>query len=330
MPYQVTPLDGIRQRLGAGARVTGSEGVDRIALREVTTGRYLTATGTTDADPVRRHGDRHADAGGAVRRRSTGARAWSPCATWPTASTSATTGARSSPGTTSPTAGSCSSSSRWRSRPTATYLIRYVGYETRESWFGPNRYVTVGADGTLALGAATADDAARFAQEVVSERRSPRRSPRSTGADAAVVVVGSMPFINGRETDDRTTTRARARARRRWSRRCARANPNTVVVLENSYPTTITWEQRHVPAILWTTHAGAGDRHTRSPTCSSATTTRAGGSPRPGTAPTPTLPDILDYDIVKTGMTYLYHRGTPLYPFGHGLSYTWFRTRTCA
>jgi beta-glucosidase len=37
------------------------------------------------------------------------------------------------------------------------------------------------------------------------------------------------------------------------------------------------------------------------------------------------LPSILDYDIAKTGMTYQYYRGKPLYPFGYGLSYTSFR-----
>lgn len=36
------------------------------------------------------------------------------------------------------------------------------------------------------------------------------------------------------------------------------------------------------------------------------------------------LPDLLDYDIIATDATYLYYRGMPLYPFGHGLSYTTF------
>ena len=36
------------------------------------------------------------------------------------------------------------------------------------------------------------------------------------------------------------------------------------------------------------------------------------------------LPDFLDYDIIKGGRTYMYFDGKPLYPFGHGLSYTSF------
>ena len=37
-------------------------------------------------------------------------------------------------------------------------------------------------------------------------------------------------------------------------------------------------------------------------------------------ASTDDLPDYLDYDMY--GRTYRYFQGTPLYPFGHGLSYT--------
>ena len=36
------------------------------------------------------------------------------------------------------------------------------------------------------------------------------------------------------------------------------------------------------------------------------------------------LPDFHDYNI-RHGRTYMYFRGIPLYPFGHGLSYTTFQ-----
>jgi beta-glucosidase len=97
-----------------------------------------------------------------------------------------------------------------------------------------------------------------------------------------------------------------------------------VVVVENSYPTTLNWEQDNVPAILWTTHAGAETGHAVADTLF--------GDSDPGGRLTQTwyrsdseLPDILDYDIIKSGRTYLYYKGDPLYPFGYGLSYTSFR-----
>ena len=36
------------------------------------------------------------------------------------------------------------------------------------------------------------------------------------------------------------------------------------------------------------------------------------------------LPNMLDYDI-RHGRTYMYFKGKPLFPFGHGLSYTSFK-----
>lgn len=41
LPYQVTPLEGIRNRVASGTTVTSSDGLDRIALRDVSTGKYL-------------------------------------------------------------------------------------------------------------------------------------------------------------------------------------------------------------------------------------------------------------------------------------------------
>jgi beta-glucosidase len=143
------------------------------------------------------------------------------------------------------------------------------------------------------------------------------------GADAAVVVVGSMPFINGREDHDRTTM-ALAEGQSALIRAVHAANPNTVVVVENSYPTTLTWEQDNIPAILWTTHAGQETGH--------AIADVLFGDVNPAGRLTQTwyrsdadLPDILEYDIIKARRTYQYFDGDPLYPFGHGLSYSTFR-----
>jgi len=97
-----------------------------------------------------------------------------------------------------------------------------------------------------------------------------------------------------------------------------------VLVVENSYPDTLTWEQANVPAILWTTHAGQETGR--------AIADVLFGDVNPAGRLTQTwyrsdadLPSILDYDIIASDRTYQYFRGRPLYAFGHGLSYTRFR-----
>jgi beta-glucosidase len=319
MPYQVTPLDGIRQR-SPGATVTSSEGIDRIALREVTTGRYLTATGTTDADPVRATATDNADPAAQFDVADWG----ESTVTLRSVANGKYVGYNWTPFITrddQPNSWFTQQQFSLEEQAGGEYLIRYIGYETREPWFGANRYITIAADGTMALGAATAENAARFAREEIKDGVA-EAVAAVTGADAAVVVVGSMPLINGRETDDRHTL-ALAPGQEELVKAVRRANPKTVVVLENSYPTSITWAQDNVPAILWTTHAGQ-ETGTALASALFGDHNPSGRLTQTWYASDSALPDILDYDIAKTGMTYLYYRGRPLYPFGHGLSYTRF------
>jgi beta-glucosidase len=141
-------------------------------------------------------------------------------------------------------------------------------------------------------------------------------------ADVAVVVVGNDPLINGRETEDRTTLELPP-ATRRLIRAVREANPRTVLVIMSSYPYALGWAADQVPAIVWTCHAGQETGN--------AVADILLGRHQPTGRLTQTwhtcdedLPDILEYDIIKAGRTYLYFAGEPLYPFGHGLSYTTF------
>ena len=319
-PYAITPREGIAERLGDGATVTGGEAVDRIALKHVETGRYVTSTGTTDADAV------------AATATDAGASAQFDVFDWGqgvvtlrNVATEKVLGYNWGPFITrddQPTGWFVQQQFKLEEQADGTFVIHYVGYETREGWFGANTYVTVGDDGKLGLGAAAPAEAARFARTTIrSGVESAVAAARE--ADTAIVVVGSMPFINGRENNDRTTM-ALAEGQARLVREVTRANPNTVMVLQTSYPDTITWEQEHVPAILWTTHAGQetgsaladilfGDRNP------------SGRLPQTWYRSDADLPSILEYDIIAADRTYLYFKGRPLYPFGHGLSYTSFR-----
>lgn len=309
MPYQVTPLDGIKERV---ADVTTSEGLERIALKHVESGKYVTATGTgpddnaalTDTVPT-------------------------PASLWDVTDWVSGVSTLRNAGNGKLLGGD------WRSLDTddddpngwyvsqqfalekqgdGGYLIRYAGFETVEDWFAlPDPYVSVTADGTLAL--APKAEAARFAKEVVSDGIA-AAAEQARKAEVAVVVVGSHPWVHGREFHDRDDLRL-GDGQRRLIEAVRKANPKTVVVLETSYPVIV-----DAPALLWTTHAGAETGH--------AVADVLFGDVNPAGRLTQTwyasdkLPSILDYDLAKTGMTYLYQKDRPLFAFGHGLSYTTF------
>ncbi len=323
LPYQVTPLDGIKERLGAGTTVNASEGVDRIALKDVQTGKYVTAgsgangavigEGATTADATAQF-DAFDWGQGVLALRS--------------AANGKYVGYNFSNfvnDQVQPGGWFVQQQFKLEQQADGNYLIRYAGYDASESWWidpnsRPGPYIGVAGDGTLRL--STKENAAVFAKETISSGVDSAVAA-AKGADAAVVVVGSMPFINGREAHDRTTM-ALAEGQENLVKAVRAANPNTIMVLENSYPTTINWEQQNVPAILWTTHAGPETGH--------AVADVLFGDVNPGGHLTQTwyrsdgdLPSILDYDIIKSDRTYLYYKGTPLYPFGYGLSYTTFK-----
>lgn len=100
------------------------------------------------------------------------------------------------------------------------------------------------------------------------------------------------------------------------------ANPKTVLVLVNAGPLAITWAHDHVPAILEAWYPGEAG--------GTAIAQVLFGDYNPGGHLPYTIyanlngvPPTNEYDVSK-GYTYLYFKGSPLYPFGHGLSYTTF------
>ncbi|GAA4935170.1 glycoside hydrolase family 3 C-terminal domain-containing protein [Streptomyces coeruleoprunus] len=139
-------------------------------------------------------------------------------------------------------------------------------------------------------------------------------------ADVVVVVAGNDPHINGRETEDRTTLALPAH-QERLLRAARTANPNTVLALVSSYPYTV--DHAEVPALLWTAHGGqaAGSALAR---ILAGDVSPAGRLPQTWYADDSDLPGLLDYDVIGGRQTYLYFEGTPLFPFGHGLSYASF------
>ncbi len=112
-----------------------------------------------------------------------------------------------------------------------------------------------------------------------------------------------------------------------------RANPRTVVVLQNGSSLAIPWLQEHIPAIVEAWYDGEEAGNAIADVLFGAANP-AGRLPLTFYRSTGQLPPMSDYDLRK-GRTYLYPRFRsgagkveevqPLYPFGHGLSYTRFR-----
>ncbi|GHJ36472.1 glycoside hydrolase family 3 protein [Streptomyces sp. TS71-3] len=318
LPYRVTPKDGIAARIGAAGSVTGSEAVDRIALKDTATGKYVTAGTGASGAPLREAGTAASDdaqfdvfdwgAGVVTLRAAANGRYVGY------------NGSGFPNDQEQPNGWYVQQQFKLEQQDDGGYLLRYAGYETSESWWTQGTYLGPTADGTLGL--VTEDKAAHFAKDVVSSGTE-QAVAAVKGKDAAVVVVGSMPAINGREAHDRPDM-ALAPAQEALVRAVRAANPHTVVVVENSYPTTLGDLAKDVPALLWTTHAGQETGNALADVLFGAVDP-AGRLTQTWYRSESDLPDILDYDIIKQDRTYQYFRGEPLYPFGYGLSYTSFR-----
>jgi len=149
-------------------------------------------------------------------------------------------------------------------------------------------------------------------------------------ADVAIVVVGNHPTCNagwakcplpsdGKEAIDRQSITLE---QEELVKQVYAANPHTLVVLIASFPFAIQWTQEHVPAILHMAHNSQEEGN--------ALADAIFGDYNPGgrlvttwPASLDQLPPMMDYNILD-GRTYMYFKGSPLYPFGYGLSYTTF------
>ncbi|MBR4318814.1 MAG: glycoside hydrolase family 3 C-terminal domain-containing protein [Oscillospiraceae bacterium] len=94
-----------------------------------------------------------------------------------------------------------------------------------------------------------------------------------------------------------------------------------IFVLISSYPYAI--PEGWADAVLWSSHAGSELGHAVADVLFGAYNP-AGRCPLTWYACDEDLPDLKNYDIMKTKSTYRYFDGEALYPFGYGLSYSKF------
>ncbi|HEY0333085.1 MAG TPA: glycoside hydrolase family 3 C-terminal domain-containing protein [Stenotrophomonas sp.] len=148
-------------------------------------------------------------------------------------------------------------------------------------------------------------------------------------ADAIVFVGGLTGDVEGEEMDvsypgfsggDRTDLRLPKPQRELMEALQATGKP-MVAVLTGGSSLAVDWAQQHVPAILLAWYPGqrGGDAVAD---VLFGKTSPSGRLPVTFYKADAQLPDFEDYAM--KGRTYRYYTGTPLYPFGHGLSYTKF------
>jgi beta-glucosidase len=154
--------------------------------------------------------------------------------------------------------------------------------------------------------------------------RREREAARTSEAVIAVVGLGRHVEAEGR---DRTSLELPP-DQEAFVRELTKANPRTVVVLVNGGPLSVPWIAEHVPAVV---EAWYGGEQAGAALADVLLGDASPGGRLPLTVVrgTSDLPPFDDYDVAR-GRTYRYFTGEPLYPFGHGLSYTRFEHRALA
>lgn len=336
LPYSVNPLEGIRKKLeaaGNGAETVFAAGTDRVRLKSVRSGQYV-RLGDDDKATLAANAESAADADVFE------ATDWG----WSNHTLIAQRNGRYL--TTDDKNVHASSNRIWEWFTKEVFQVNQDNPDystvTFSTWNGmpvtvdrqtgallvgdgsaaeSANEINVGGASEIDLGAVAAP-AASFELEYAT-RGVEAAVEAARGADAAIVVVGNHPLINGKETIDRPDITLAA-SQEKLVLEVLAANPNTIVVVVGSYPFALNSLQDKAPAIVYTSHAGQE--------LGQAIADVLFGDVNPAGRVNMTwyksvdqLPPFMDYDIIKGNRTYQYFDGETLYPFGHGLSYSDFR-----
>jgi beta-glucosidase len=139
-------------------------------------------------------------------------------------------------------------------------------------------------------------------------------------ADVAIVYVGTNREVEA-EGRDRTSLTLPGN-QEDLVKAVVAANPRTVVVLMNAGPLTVPWIKENAAALVEAWWAGEEGGNAIADVLF-GDANPAGRLPYTVYASAEQVPPEDEYDVTK-GFTYMYVNGEPLFPFGHGLSYTTF------
>ena len=140
-------------------------------------------------------------------------------------------------------------------------------------------------------------------------------------ADVAVVFVGSTAAVE-QEARDRKSLGLTG-TQEELVKAVFAANPKTIVVQMSAGPLTVPWLAKNVPAMLQAWWPGEEGGHAIADVLF-GDVNPAGRLPHTVYASEEQVPPLTEYEVTK-GFTYMYLNGEPLFPFGHGLSYTTFK-----
>lgn len=141
-----------------------------------------------------------------------------------------------------------------------------------------------------------------------------------TEAQNVLVFCGNYPQIGARETCDRRDLLLPEKQLKLIEEVRARKE-NTVIVMVSGFPYSV---ESDWGTILHTSHAGPQMGAAVARTLFGKISP-AGRCPMTWYSSERELGDIKDYNIIATESTYRYYNGEPLFPFGHGLTYTTFK-----
>jgi beta-glucosidase len=140
-------------------------------------------------------------------------------------------------------------------------------------------------------------------------------------ADIAIVYIGTTLAVEA-EGRDRTSLNLPGK-QEELVKAVLAANPRTIVVEMNAGPLTIPEIKEKVPAIIEAWWGGEEGGNAIADVIF-GNVNPGGKLPLTVYASAEQVPSVDEYDVTK-GFTYMYINGTPLFPFGHGLSYTSFK-----
>ncbi len=198
----------------------------------------------------------------------------------------------------------------------------YDGKYSFKSWHDRPMDIYINDNDELSTCKASRLDADRQFEIETLSKGTERAAKLAAEADVAVLCVGNHPMQVARECYDRPDIILPAH-QRELIKAVREANPNTVLLIVSSYPYALCGEEKLLPAIMYTSHAGA-ELGTAAAYSLSGRNNPAARCPMTWYSSVHELPDIKDYDIISNDMTYMYYTGRPLFPFGHGLSYSQF------